>query len=185
MKSQFVCITGISINRDKLHTEHAFYERTFLSHNRNVPKQTATVRYAPSLHFMHLKNYSNLHDLFAIFPCKTHCIQFVLQCLEHDKSCTCRVSVSRMCTKMCFMDYFPRDIKLIVGVKTPKCAHQHRALPGESITYYPRQNGGAWKADSESFCGCFQNKGLIISKLPRTSVVLCWKKQLTKYHIRQ
>ena len=26
-----------------------------------------------------------------------------------------------------------------------------RAVSGEGITYYPRQNGGAWKADSEGF----------------------------------
>ena len=27
----------------------------------------------------------------------------------------------------------------------------HRAVSGEGITYYPRQNGGAWNADSDGF----------------------------------
>ena len=27
----------------------------------------------------------------------------------------------------------------------------HRAVSDEGITYYPRQNGGAWKADSDGF----------------------------------
>ena len=26
-----------------------------------------------------------------------------------------------------------------------------RAVSGEGMTYYPRQNGGAWKADSDGF----------------------------------
>ena len=28
---------------------------------------------------------------------------------------------------------------------------EHRAVSGEGITYYPRQNGGDWKADSDGF----------------------------------
>ena len=32
-----------------------------------------------------------------------------------------------------------------------KQALDHRAVSGEGITYYPRQNGGAWKADSDGF----------------------------------
>ena len=27
----------------------------------------------------------------------------------------------------------------------------HRAVSDQGITYYPRQNGGAWKADSDGF----------------------------------
>ena len=29
--------------------------------------------------------------------------------------------------------------------------YNHRAVSGEGSTYYPRQNGGAWKADSDGF----------------------------------
>ena len=52
------------------------------------------------------------------------------------------------------------------------------------IMYYARQNGGTCKADSVRFCGLLQNRSVIMSKLPHTCVVLCWRKQLTKYQIR-
>ena len=32
-------------------------------------------------------------------------------------------------------------------------------------------------------CGCLQNRSVILSKLSHTSVVLCWRKQLTKCQI--
>ena len=48
---------------------------------------------------------------------------------------------------------------------------EHRAPSVECITYYSHQNGRAWGADSASFCGFIQNRGLIMS--PHTSVVLC------------
>ena len=71
---------------------------------------------------------------------------------------------------------------------TPLPTSRGRTPPGtgcDNVKLFElRKNGRAWGADSVSFCVFFQNRGMIMSKLPRTYVALCWRKQLTKCQIR-
>ena len=45
----------------------------------------------------------------------------------------------------------------------PHIDHTHRAVSGEGITYYPRQNGRSREANSASFWGFLQNIAVIMS----------------------